>query len=50
MENEIGYRTFLRYLELVWEDGQADYLGALLSGMSLAQDGSPMDIAYENER
>lgn len=49
MKNDIGYRTFFRYLEYVWKDGHADYLGGLLGGMSLGQDGSPMDIAYEKD-
>lgn len=47
MKNIIGYRTFYRYLEYIFDAEEHDYLGGLLGGMSLLADGSTADPAYE---
>ncbi len=49
MKNLIGYRTFYRYLENIWDAEEHDYLGGLLGGMSLLADGSTADPAYESD-
>ena len=47
MNNPIGYRIFFQYLDYIWNEEKPDCLGALLGGMSLLDDGSTADPAYE---
>lgn len=49
MKNQMGYRIFYRYLDLIWSAEEHDYLGALLGGMSLLADGSTAAPAYESD-
>ena len=44
----MGYRIFHRYLDYIWNAEKHDYLGGLLGGMSLLEDGSTADPAYES--
>lgn len=48
MKNQMGYRIFYRYLDYIWNAEEHDYLGALLGGMSLLEDGITADPAYES--
>lgn len=49
LTSDQAYEAMFRFLERLYEKTGSDYLGGLLGGMALLDDGNSADPAYKSE-